>query len=187
MKQTDPIPVPHPHWHIRQAAASDMPALLGIYDHARAFMRSYGNFAQWVGGYPSQKDLENDIRRGCLYVCEDLSLGGNRGKFLLGAFAFVPGPDPTYARIENGRWPDEKPYCVLHRIASAPGVKGLADYCFDWCLRQHPVLRIDTHADNRPMLHLMEKNGFVRCGIIHVADGSPRVAFQKESRPGEAG
>ena len=28
------------------------------------------------------------------------------------------------------------------------------------------------------MQHLLEKNGFVRCGIIHLADGAPRIAYQ---------
>ena len=40
-------------------------------------------------------------------------------------------------------------------------------------------LRADTHADNKVMQHLLEKNGFTRCGVIHVADGSPRFAYQK--------
>ena len=40
-------------------------------------------------------------------------------------------------------------------------------------------LRADTHADNKIMQHLLEKNGFTRCGIIHVADGTPRIAYQK--------
>ena len=42
-----------------------------------------------------------------------------------------------------------------------------------------PELRADTHADNKIMQHLLEKNGFTRCGVIHVADGSPRFAYQK--------
>ena len=29
-------------------------------------------------------------------------------------------------------------------------------------------LRADTHADNKIMQHLLEKNGFARCSIIHV-------------------
>ena len=38
-------------------------------------------------------------------------------------------------------------------------------------------LRIDTHADNAPMQHVLEKAGFARCGTIYCQDGSPRVAF----------
>ena len=33
---------------------------------------------------------------------------------------------------------------------------------------------------------LLEKNGFTRCGIIHVADGTPRIAYQRLSREGMA-
>lgn len=98
---------------------------------------------------------------------------------LLGVFAFVAGPDPTYAYIENGSWPDESPYHVVHRIASSPGVKHLASFCFRWCLSRYPVLRIDTHKKNEPMLHLLKKEGFRHCGTIYVNDGSPREAYIK--------
>ena len=36
-----------------------------------------------------------------------------------------------------------------------------------------------TKAPDTVMQHLLEKNGFTRCGIIHVRDGSPRYAYQK--------
>ncbi len=43
-------------------------------------------------------------------------------------------------------------------------------------------LRADTHADNKAMQHILEETGFTRCGvIIHVADGSPRFAYQRMS------
>ena len=32
------------------------------------------------------------------------------------------------------------------------------------------------------MQHLLEKNGFVRCGIIYVANGTPRIAYQRNIR-----
>lgn len=37
----------------------------------------------------------------------------------------------------------------------------------------------DTHQDNKITRHLIEKNGFAKCGIIYVADGSPRIAYEK--------
>ena len=39
----------------------------------------------------------------------------------------------------------------------------------------------DTHADNKAMRHILEKTGLIRCGVIHVADGSPRFAYQRMS------
>ena len=29
------------------------------------------------------------------------------------------------------------------------------------------------------MQHILEKQGFVRCGIIYVANGTPRIAYQR--------
>ena len=40
-------------------------------------------------------------------------------------------------------------------------------------------VRIDTHADNKPMQRAIEKFGFVYCGIIKAHDGTPRIAFEK--------
>ena len=52
------------------------------------------------------------------------------------------------------------------------------DHLVSGALRE---LRADTHADNKIMQHLLEKNGFTKCGIIHVEDGTPRIAYQKMS------
>ena len=40
-----------------------------------------------------------------------------------------------------------------------------------------PNIREDTHADNQIMQKLAEKNGFVKCGIIYVKNGTPRIAY----------
>lgn len=29
------------------------------------------------------------------------------------------------------------------------------------------------------MQHLLQKNGFVYCGVIHLANGAPRLAFER--------
>ena len=47
-------------------------------------------------------------------------------------------------------------------------------------------LRADTHADNAPMLRLLPALGFVRCGVVRVADGSPRIAFERLPQDGRA-
>ena len=51
----------------------------------------------------------------------------------------------------------------------------------EWCLEHCESLRADTHADNKVMQHLLESEGFTRCGIIHVEDGTPRIAYQRLS------
>ena len=70
-------------------------------------------------------------------------------------------------------------YGTVHRLASAGKQKGVAAAVLEWCLEHCQSLRADTHADNKIMQHILEKNGFTRCGVIHVKDGSPRFAYQK--------
>lgn len=45
-----------------------------------------------------------------------------------------------------------------------------------------PNVRVDTHANNTTMQRLIEKSGFKKCGIIHVRDGSPRIAYHWTAR-----
>ena len=53
------------------------------------------------------------------------------------------------------------------------------DGLFDWCFRHTDNLRVDTHRDNIVMQNFLHSYGFTYCGIIYLADGSPRLAYQK--------
>ena len=157
----------------RGAVRSDLDRILKIYAHARQAMADSGNPTQWGDSYPPQEMLEADIDSNRLFV---YVVNGE----LEAVFAFILGADPTYKVIENGAWlNDTLPYGTIHRLASAGKRKGVASAVIEWCLEHCESLRADTHADNKIMQHLLEKNGFARCGIIHVADGSPRIAYQR--------
>ena len=157
----------------RGAVRSDLDRILKIYAHARQAMADSGNPTQWGDSYPPQEMLEEDIDSNRLFV---YVVNGE----LEAVFAFILGADPTYKVIENGAWlNDTLPYGTIHRLASAGKRKGVASAVIEWCLEHCESLRADTHADNKIMQHLLEKNGFARCGIIHVADGSPRIAYQR--------
>ena len=58
-------------------------------------------------------------------------------------------------------------------------MRGAATACLCFCMRRCESLRIDTHADNAPMRGLLRKLGFAQCGTIRLADGSPRLAFER--------
>ena len=158
---------------VRTAAPQDEARILEIYKIARETMKQTGNPTQWGDSYPPDQLIHDDILTGrCRVVCE--------GDTITGVFALCRGADPCYARIENGAWlNDTLPYGTIHRLASAGKRKGVASAVIEWCLEHCESLRADTHADNKIMQHLLEKNGFARCGIIHVADGSPRIAYQR--------
>lgn len=157
---------------IRKTKPSDLSAVMLVYNSARQFMRSQGNMDQWTNGYPNDAVILSDIRDGNSYVCmEDGQLAG--------VFSFILGEDPTYAAIYEGRWLNDQPYGTVHRIAVQHHNKGVATFCLDWCFDKCGNVRIDTHRDNQAMQKLVLKNGFTYCGIIYLADGSPRLAYQK--------
>lgn len=156
---------------IRHANMEDLQSILEIYDYARMFMKENGNPRQWGDGYPAPLILKNDIRQKQLFVGTDKSQ-------IYGVFAFILGEDPTYSHIEHGSWKSNDPYGTIHRIAGNGRRRGFMRECVNFCRSRADSLRADTHEDNLIMQHLLEKNGFERCGIIRVRDGSPRIAYQ---------
>lgn len=156
---------------IRPATAADLPALEEIYQKARAFMAANGNPTQWGSANPPVSTLRQDIARGQLFVLCAQGIPH-------GAFALVPGADPTYAVIDGG-WKDPGPYATIHRLASDGHCHGVFAAAITWAAARWPHLRIDTHADNHIMQTLITRSGFCYCGIIHVADGSPRLAYER--------
>ncbi len=162
---------------IRKSLPEDIDLILSMYDHSRSVMRADGNFTQWVG-YPTREDVEEDIARGVSYIIEECQ-GVQGSTRECGTFALVPGEEPTYSYIDHGRWIDTAtPYSTLHRLAALPGTRGIADIAFRYAKAHAAHLRVDTHHDNRPMRHILEKEGFVYCGIIYMPDGSPRDAYE---------
>ena len=95
---------------------------------------------------------------------------------MCGVFMFMIAADPTYAYIE-GSWRSDTPYGVIHRIAGVGG--GVFAAALEYCSGRICHLRIDTHADNKPMQHVVEKAGFSKRGIIYVQDGTPRIAYDR--------
>lgn len=157
---------------IRRSTPSDVEAIMRVYDAARRYMRANGNATQWVNGYPQRELVEADIAAGHGFVGLD-----GRGNIVM-AFAFIVGDDPTYSVIEQGAWLNNHPYGTIHRLGSDGSQRGVFEACIDYCRSLMPNLRLDTHAENATMHHCALKAGFVRCGIIYVADGTPRVAYQ---------
>lgn len=163
---------------IRYAKKEDLDAIMEIVGIAKQYMKESGNLAQWAGDYPGKIDFEEDIQKKQLYVCYN-------DEMTYGVFAFVTEKDPNYAYIEDGRWFNEEPYGTIHRIAGNGKVKGVFQEAVDFAKDKMENLRIDTHEDNRTMRHLIEKNGFQRCGIVYMEDGSPRIAYQYVANGGE--
>lgn len=160
---------------IREARVADIDCIMPVLEAAKRIMRSDGNMSQWSDGYPSKEAILADISWSGGFVIEDPDNG------IVGYFAFLPSPEPTYGYIEGGEWLDAgKPYHVIHRIASYPDVHGIFSDIMEFCFSRDPNIRIDTHRDNSIMRHNIAKHGFTYCGIIYLESGDERLAYQSD-------
>ena len=158
---------------IRAASPSDFADIMSVLTAAKEIMRQSGNLHQWVDGYPSEAAITNDMEKNGAFVVED------DGR-VVGYFAYLPSPEPTYSKIFEGKWLDDtQPYHVVHRIGSYPDVHGIFSAIMDFCFSHEKNIRIDTHRDNKIMRHNILKHGFTYCGIIYLLSGDERLAYQK--------
>jgi len=157
-------------YFVRQAVLSDLERIEAIYQYARQYMADHGNPNQWGKTNPPTEQLLQDIRLGDLYVITDQ-------QEIRGVFYFFIGEDPTYGQID-GAWRADTPYGTIHRIAG-DGSGGVLKTAVEFARQRIDHLRIDTHEDNKIMQAAVAKQGFQRCGIIRIADGSPRIAYDR--------
>ena len=156
-------------YRIEHALRDDLPRIEEIYAMARKFMAENGNPSQWGSTHPPVDQLKKDIEEKRLYLVKDKDT-------VRGVFYFCVEEDPTYAEIFDGEWHSAQSYGVIHRIAS-DGSGGILKAAVDFAKAQVGYLRIDTHSDNAVMQSAVQKQGFRYCGIIYIADGTPRLAY----------
>lgn len=98
--------------------------------------------------------------------------------------AVVFDGEPAYDAIE-GAWLTDGEYVVLHRMAVADGEKGRG-VATEFMRRVEAMahgrgtgsMRVDTNFDNRYMLRMLGRLGFVYCGKVRYRSGE-RLAFEK--------
>ena len=155
---------------IRRAVSSDIDRIMDIYGYARKYMAEHGNPTQWSANYPDEEIIRADIEKQQLYLCME-------NDTVEGVFVFFIGDEPNYKVIKDGKWRSDTAYGVIHRVAASGRVHGITKACFEYAKDRAGYLRIDTHRDNKTMQSAIQKNGFKRCGIINVTNGSERIAF----------
>ena len=167
---------------IRKTNIGDAKALMELFGEARGTIAKLG-IDQWQKGYPSQEVVDSDIEAGQSYA---VMYDGE----ICGTFALMNGFEPLYDKIHDGEWKTandgNKNYQAIHRVAVSVKMRGkgvsteIINYaeCHARSLGR-TSLRIDTHEGNVVMRRMLEKHGFVFCGIIHLENGDPRVAYEK--------
>lgn len=167
-------------YNLRHTLPTDIPRILSIIADARLQLKDLG-IDQWQNGYPNGDVIQQDIEAGHSYVLVD------KNDSVLATVMISFDGEPTYSRIE-GEWLTDHPYAVIHRLAVADTMKGfgiagvILEKVNDLSLeRGIKSIRIDTHQGNLPMQRCAAKAGFSYCGIITLADGGLRNAYEKET------
>lgn len=159
--------------NIRNTREEDMPRIMEIFSIARTFMRRNGNLHQWNGAYPGEEAVRKDMLHGWSHVITD-----NTDR-PFATFCMMNTPEPTYSEIFGGSWLNDDPYVVLHRVASDGSVPRTFHSMVEYAASKCNNIRVDTHRENRPMQEALLREGFTRCGVIFLADGSERIAFHR--------
>lgn len=169
--------------YLRQATNQDLPEIRKIITDAKAFLKKQG-IDQWQDGYPTDEDLETDVKFGITYV---LIIDGK----IAATAALHQGLDVSYLQIHDGEWLNgvHGRYTAIHRIAMSADFRGqhLSEKMITGLITISSVLgykdvRIDTHPDNKGMQHVITTNGFTKRGTIYMEEkdheASPRYAYQ---------
>ncbi|WP_068458291.1 DNA/RNA nuclease SfsA [Aedoeadaptatus pacaensis] len=154
----------------------ELPVVVNLIDSARAALKIDG-VDQWQGVVPTPEELLENIKAGCCYFFKDDTVAGMA--------VLKEGADPTYGSID-GEWLTEGDYLTIHQFVVAENKRGegmsrrMMERIFTYVrFKGIPAIRIDTHADNFRMRGLIESTGFTYCGVITVADGTERVAYEQ--------
>ena len=160
---------------LTKATASQAAVAYSFIDEARRHQREQG-FIQWRDDSPNLETVQRDIAlgRGCLLMYENEPVG-----YLCIDF----NGEPAYEQL-NGKWLSGQKYAAVHRVALGDNVrgKGLSRDMFrlvrELCAENgiHSI-RIDTHEQNKKMQHVLDREGFVYCGIV-MYDIGPRLAYE---------
>ncbi|HHX79218.1 MAG TPA: GNAT family N-acetyltransferase [Acholeplasmataceae bacterium] len=166
---------------IRNACYQDLDEIMAVIDDAKQLLKM-SESDQWqdTDGYPNKKTFNEDLELNHVYVLieEDVIAG-----VIVLSFAHEDAYD-----VIDGEW-KYKTYSVIHRLAVKNGYYGrkigyrLIEHCVKETKKQKvESIRVDTHEKNKTMQILLEKTGFVNCGIIYLLRkdvlNNKRIAFE---------
>ena len=154
---------------LEKATLADAEICFEILDFGRSFQREQG-FVQWSDDFPNLDTVKDDIlnQNGYKLLYNDEIIG-----YMYIAF----DGEKAYDNID-GKWILEGAYATVHRVAFRPEFrgKGLSKITFDLIIKlckskNLKSIRMDTDEKNLRMQHVLEKNGFKRCGRITYKEG----------------
>lgn len=146
-----------------------------IIEKAKVFLKE-NKIDQWQNGYPNIEGVYSDYKNQTGYLMKD-----DKENCIAYVSISLEKDLPYEASNE---WKCNNTYSSAHRVVIDTDYhgKGYAKDLFRLILEKSKELgvhcvRIDTHPDNKAMIHVIEKSGFIRRGNVMVSDGL-RYAFE---------
>ena len=166
------------------ATVDDVPAIVATLEAGRALLAADG-IDQWQDGTGPDVDLvTSDVARGWGRV---FLIGGQ----VAATAALIDEPEPAYDQVVEGAWQVRgdaaAPYATIHRVAVAPAFRGMhvaqrfyARLIEEARARGFAEIRVDTHADNVRMQHVIASAGFTRACTVLIGNNPKdlRWAYQ---------
>lgn len=177
---------------MRPSTVDDVPAIVATLEAGRALLAADG-IDQWQNGTGPDVDLvTSDVERGWGRV---FLIDGQ----VAATAALIDVPEPNYAHMIEGTWQTcdgaaatapagaTSSYATIHRVAVAPAFRGMhvAQHFYARLIeearaRGFAEIRVDTHADNIRMQHVIASAGFTRAGTVCIGgnESDLRWAYQ---------
>ena len=162
----------------RKANIQDIDEVMVAVEDARRLLKEEGN-GQWQFGYPARSDFINDINNGNLFLV--LTSDGE-----IASCCAITGYEEAYMHLYEGAWLTDYEYIVMHRVAVKEKYRGqgfgkalFEVFISEGKKRGIKSLRIDTHKNNKLLLHLFDLYGFTYCGKAILPPDKDRVMYEK--------
>lgn len=158
----------------RKAKIDEIEVLNNMYEEGSKILREKG-IDQWQGVNLPRATEENIDS---IYVLVDENE--------IVATALHMDHDPDYDKIFEGDWIADGKYFAIHRVTTSTNKrgKGYTKKMLDEIEKiadkaGKTSVRLDTHELNIAMQNALNKSGYVKCGIIYLYNGAPRLAYEK--------
>ncbi|MEG2052773.1 MAG: GNAT family N-acetyltransferase [Bacilli bacterium] len=167
---------------ISLAQLKDIDNLLPILLDAKKLLKE-SHSPQWQNDYPNKGVLIDDILSNQLFIYKEENE-------ILGFAVISSAIDHNYDEIYDGTWLTFfSSYLVIHRLAVKSSAhhkhigKAFLDFAAELAKSKNiNSIRVDTHHLNLVMQHLLEKEGYIKVGIIHLLSEKidfKRLAYEK--------
>lgn len=149
-----------------QCNESHLQGVTDFYHKAIAYLETHINYPFWSSEHPSDKSIEEAVRRKEQYACVE-------GVEIIGALLLSEDPDGDY---DAGIWSrdlKEGEYLSVHVLAVSADCynSGVGSFMMDECIsiarsRGYKAIRLDIVPTNTPAERLYKKKGFVYAGTV---------------------